>query len=89
MEVITMLDKTTGTTIWKYKSPAYKLIKFFKESRDKWKTKYQDTKYKLKLKTNNIKYLKKRNAELKTRIKELKKQLDTVESKKKLQNLTK
>ncbi len=78
-----MLDKIGKPATANYKSPAHKLIKFFKGSRDKWKAKCRDAKYKLKLKTNNIKYLKNRNAELKARIKELEKQVDTLQNEKK------
>jgi polyhydroxyalkanoate synthesis regulator phasin len=81
-----MLDKIN---ISDYKSPTYKLIRFFKKSRDNWKRKYQDAKYQLKLKCNNIRYLKQRNSELKSQIKELKEQVQNLRSKKKLKNPTK
>ena len=59
----------------KFKSPLPKLVKFFETSRDKWKTKYMAVKYKAKLLSNQIRYLKDRNAKLKQRIKRLEKEL--------------
>ncbi len=54
-----------------YKSPLKKLLKFFEKSRDNWKTKCLKGKYKIKLLQNKIRYLEKRKAELKNRVKEL------------------
>lgn len=64
-----------------YKSPKRKLLHFFEKSRDKWKTKYKDLKYKFKLQSNQVQYLKKRTNELSSQIKELEKQL-TIQEKK-------
>lgn len=66
-----------------YKSPIGKLIKFFEKSRNKWKSKYLDAKYAIKLLKNQVQYLEKRKAELKLRVKELEKQQHQSELKKK------
>ena len=66
-----------------YKSPIGKLTKFFEKSRDKWKSKYLDAKYAIKLLKNQVQYLEKRKAELKLRVKELEKQQHQSELKKK------
>jgi uncharacterized protein YlxW (UPF0749 family) len=65
-----------------YKSPSRKLIKFFERSRDNWKAKYLELKYKMKLMQNKILYLEKRKTELNLRIKELQKELDQYRKKK-------
>lgn len=59
----------------KLKSPLPKLVKFFEKSRDKWKAKYMEVKYKAKLLSNQVRYLKDQNAKLKRRIKKLEKEL--------------
>jgi septal ring factor EnvC (AmiA/AmiB activator) len=41
----------------KYKSPKHKLIRFFENSRDKWKKKARDAKYQIKLLRKKVKYL--------------------------------
>lgn len=56
------------------KSPLPKLVKFFEKSRDKWKTKYMEAKYKAKLLSNQVRYLKDQNDKLKRRIKKLEKE---------------
>ena len=66
----------------KYKSPSRKLVKFFEKSRDNWKAKYQDLKYKMKLMQNKIRYLEKRKTHLNQRIKELQQELDQYRKKK-------
>jgi uncharacterized protein YlxW (UPF0749 family) len=58
-----------------FSSPLAKLVKFFEKSRNKWKTKYKELKYKAKLLSNQVRYLKNRNAELEERIKRLEKEL--------------
>ncbi len=55
----------------KFASPVAKLARFFEKSRNKWKTKYKEVKYKAKLLSNQVRYLKIRNAELERRIKRL------------------
>ena len=66
----------------KYKSPSRKLIKFFEKSRDNWKGKYQELKYKMKLMQNKIRYLEKRKTQLNQRVKELQQELDQYRKKK-------
>ena len=79
-----MLDNEQKTVVKKnYKSPIGKLTKFFEKSRDKWKSKYLDAKYAIKLLRNQVQYLEKRKAELKLRVKELEKQQHQSELKKK------
>ena len=56
-----------------FKSPKSKLVKFFQTSRDKWKSKYKKIKYRSKLLSDQIRYWKKKNIELKQRIKYLEK----------------
>ncbi|MDM8560476.1 hypothetical protein [Candidatus Parabeggiatoa sp. HSG14] len=65
-----------------YKSPAHKLLKWFKESRDSWKTKYHELKKNFKQLENRIRFLessknrwKKEAIELRAALK--KKQIDT------------
>ncbi|MGB5159153.1 MAG: hypothetical protein WBN77_17145 [Desulfobacterales bacterium] len=79
-----MLDNEQKSVAKKnYKSPIGKLTKFFEKSRDKWKSKYLDAKYVIKLLRNQVQYLEKRKAELKLRVKELEKQQHQSELKKK------
>lgn len=65
-----------------YKSPPRKLLKFFEKSRDNWKAKYHELKYKIKLMQNRIRYLEKRKTCLNQRIKELQQELDQYRKKK-------
>lgn len=71
-----MLGFNQGSDDKEYKSRSRKLVKFFKNSRDNWKSKYQDLKYKMKLMQNKILYLEKRKTQLNQRIKELQQELD-------------
>ena len=64
-----------------YKSPTSKLVKFFKNSRDKWKKKYMESKYRAKLLSGQIRYWKEQNADLKLRVKELEKQIESAPKK--------
>jgi uncharacterized protein YlxW (UPF0749 family) len=54
-----------------FKSPANKLIAFFRKSRDAWKEKYVESKYSVKKLQTQVRYLKERKAELKQKVKEL------------------
>ncbi|WP_373499079.1 hypothetical protein [Desulfococcus sp.] len=65
-----------------YKSPLRKLVKFFEKSRDNWKTKCQEAKYKVKMLQNKVRYLEKRKEELNKRVKELEKELQQDRKKK-------
>ena len=71
-----MLGFTRDSDDKDYKSPPRKLVEFFKKSRDNWKSKYLDLKYKMKLMQNKIRYLEKRKAQLDQRIKELQQEFD-------------
>ena len=77
-----MLDFNQSSDDKKYKSPLRKLVKFFEKSRDNWKAKYQELKYKMKLMQNKIRYLEKRKTQLNQRIKELQQELDQYRKKK-------
>jgi polyhydroxyalkanoate synthesis regulator phasin len=77
-----MLDKDSTSEEKVYKSPTRKLLRFFEESRDKWKTKCTDAKYRIKLLSNKIRYLEKRKAELNERVKALEKELEELQKKK-------
>ena len=71
-----MLGFNQGADDKEYKSPSRKLITFFKKSRNNWKAKYQELKYKMKLMQNKIAYLEKRKAHLNQKIKELQHEFD-------------
>lgn len=77
-----MLDNDSKSEEKLYKSPVRKLIRFFEESRDKWKARCLDAKYRIKLLTNKIRYLEKRKAELSKRVKELEMALEELQKKK-------
>ncbi len=78
-----MLDDTKKNNDKIYKSPIKKLVTFFERSRDKWKAKYLDAKYKIKLLQNKVRYLEKRKSELNMKVKELEKELEQYKIKKK------
>ena len=63
-----------------YKSPARKLLPFFKNSRDKWKAKCQAAKYQIKLLRKRIRHMEKRGDELKQKVKTLEKELKSVKN---------
>lgn len=75
-------EEKNETAIEQYKSPARKLVPFFKNSRDKWKAKYQEVKYKAKLMQNRIRCMENRADKLKQSVKELKKELKNVKKEK-------
>ncbi len=77
-----MLDSNQSCDDKKYKSPARKLVKFFEKSRNNWRAKYQELKYKMKLMQNKTRYLEKRKTQLNQRIKELQQELDQYRKKK-------
>ncbi|OAD23585.1 hypothetical protein THIOM_000577 [Candidatus Thiomargarita nelsonii] len=58
-----------------YKSPAHKLINFFKNSRDKWKVKVQDAKKKIRSLTQTLRKVRPLGSELQAQVKELKQQV--------------
>lgn len=77
-----MLDENNKPVDEGYKSPIKKLVKFFENSRDGWKTKCQEAKYKIKMLQNKVRYLEKRKSELTKRVKELEKELQQHRQKK-------
>lgn len=77
-----MLDAAGRSDVKKYKSPLDKLVKFFRTSRDKWKSRYLEAKYEMKLLRNQVRYLEKRKAQLKIQIKDLEKELSEAQLKK-------
>jgi uncharacterized protein YlxW (UPF0749 family) len=77
-----MLDSNQSSDDKKYKSPLRKLVKFFEKSRNNWRAKYQELKYKMKLMQNKTRYLEKRKTQLNQRIKELQQELDQYRKKK-------
>ncbi len=58
-----------------YKSPIRKLVRFFENSRDQWKTKCLEAKATAKGLQHRIRYLEQSKVEWKTRAKELEKEL--------------
>ena len=77
-----MLDSNQSSDDKKYKSPLRKLVKFFEKSRNNWRAKYQELKYKMKLMQNKTRYMEKRKTQLNQRIKELQQELDQYRKKK-------
>jgi len=64
----------------KYKSPKGKLVRFFENSRDKWKTKAKDAKYQVKLLRKKNKYVEQKKNEFKEHSKELEIQLEQMKA---------
>jgi len=58
-----------------YKSPQRKLVKFFQQSRDRWKAKHHEAKVTLKRLTNRIGFLERSKAHWKGRVKALEAEL--------------
>ena len=52
----------------KFKTPGSKLVRFFERSRDRWKIKVKDAKYKIKLLRKKIKYMEQNKKEYKKTI---------------------
>lgn len=51
-----------------YKSPRHKLVRFFEQSRDQWKTKHHHVKAEVKRLTNRIRFLEQSKADLKKQV---------------------
>jgi len=66
-----MPDHRMHTNAKRFKSPFRKLVHFFEESRDRWKSKYKESKSNVKRLENRNRYLKKRNTQLKEKVKNL------------------
>jgi len=77
-----MLDGNRKPDDSGYKSPVRKLVKFFENSRDSWKAKCQEAKYRVKMLQNKVRYLEKRKYELNKRVKELERELQQHQQKK-------
>jgi uncharacterized protein YlxW (UPF0749 family) len=77
---MTVTEKAESV-VGEYKSPARKLVPFFRRSRDKWKAKCQAAKYQVKLLRNRLRQMKKRDADLKQEVKALRKELQHVRDK--------
>ncbi len=58
-----------------YKSPQRKLVKFFQQSRDRWKAKHREAKVTLKRLTNRVRFLESSKAHWKGRVKALEAEL--------------
>jgi predicted RNase H-like nuclease (RuvC/YqgF family) len=58
-----------------YKSPLRKLVAFFEKSRDGWKAKCLEFKYRTKKLKQRVKYLTARNQELKHKVRDLEREL--------------
>ena len=54
-----------------YKSPLRKLVRFFEDSRDRWKAKSQEAQAKVKRLQNQVRFLERSKADLKSRVKAL------------------
>jgi uncharacterized protein YlxW (UPF0749 family) len=78
-----MPDNTMDTNTKCLKSPVRKLARFFEQSRNRWKAKSKENKSNAKRFEKRIKYSKKRNVELKEKVKNLEYELDRVRVKEK------
>lgn len=67
----------------KYKSPKWKLIRFFEDSRNKWKIKAKDAKYQIKLLRKRVKYLEQHKKEFKGLSNNLEHQVQQMKNKEK------
>ena len=64
-----------------YKSPKWKLIRFFEKSRNGWKQKAKEAKYQIKLLRKRVKYLEQHKKEFKKRSKDLEHQVQQMKDK--------
>jgi hypothetical protein len=64
-----------------YKSPVSKLAKLFGKSRDNWKAKYKEAKYRAKLSADKVRYWKNKAAGLERRVEKLERELSESEKK--------
>ena len=85
-----MPDHQRDTNAKRFKSPLRKLVYFFEESRNRWKSKYKQTKSDVKRLENKNRYLKNRNTQLKQQVKNLESELNQIRLREKqLQQLVK
>lgn len=79
-EMKTQLNQTISK---QFKSPKTKLIRFFEKSRDKWKERAKESKYKIKLLNKKIKYLEDAASARKERINQLESEVEQMMDKEK------
>jgi len=85
-----MPDHKMDNNAKRFKSPVRKLVHFFEESRNRWKSKYKQTKSNVKRLENNNRYLKKRNTQLTEKVKNLESELNQIRlGEKQLQQIVK
>lgn len=77
-----MLDFSRSGTKGTYKSPIRKLVRFFENSRNQWKTKCKEAKRTIKRLKNRIRFLERSKAFLKSTVKELEAELARVKANK-------
>ncbi len=73
-----MPDHSMDTNVKRFKSPFRKLVYFFEQSRNRWKSKYKQIKSNVKRLENKNRYLKKRNTQLKEKVKNLESELNQI-----------
>jgi uncharacterized protein YlxW (UPF0749 family) len=78
-----MPDHRMNTNTKRFKSPFRKLVYFFEESRNRWKSKYKESKSKVKRLENKNRYLKKRNKQLKEKLKNLESKINQISAREK------
>ena len=71
-----MPDHSMDRNAKRFKSPFRKLVPFFEQSRNRWKSKFKESKSNVKRLENRNKYLKNRNAELKEKVKNLESEIN-------------
>jgi hypothetical protein len=76
-----MVSRQKSKPYKSYKSPLRKLVRFFEQSRDRWKKKYQEAKRLLKRLKNRIRFLEESRDRWKGRTKELERELGEVKAK--------
>lgn len=65
------MDEAKTQTVQTYKSPLKKLVRFFEQSRDKWKAKSHAAKADVVRLEHRVRFLEKGKAELRSHVKEL------------------
>jgi len=73
-----MPDHRMDTNAKRFKSPFRKLVPFFEQSRNRWKSKFKESKFNVKRLENRNRYLKKRNIELKEKVKNLESKINQI-----------
>ena len=85
-----MPDHRMDTSAKRFKSPLRKLVYFFEQSRNRWKSKYKHSKSNVKRLVNKNRYLQRRNTQLKERVNDLESELNQIRLREKqLQQLVK